>query len=218
MRRAAAILVLFSFTACSRGAAPAPKPVAAPIEDGAHPVALFIGDSLTAGFGVDAEDSWPALLDASWRKKGLTWRARNAGVSGETSAGVASEVAWSLTPEVKLVFICIGGNDGLRGLPTAELKKNILALIAPLQKKGLRVALAGMRMPPNFGAERGREFAAVFPDVARERHVPLMPFLLAGVAGDPKLNQGDGIHPNVEGHKIVAQNVAEFLDKEGLLK
>jgi acyl-CoA thioesterase-1 len=214
MRRVLPVVLLVILAACSVEPEPAPKPAAKTT----GPVALFIGDSLTAGFGVDPEDAWPSLLNADWEKKGLPWRARNAAISGETSAGVASEVSWTMTPEVKLVFVCIGGNDGLRGLPTSELKKNLVALIAPLQKKGLRVALAGMRMPPNFGAERGREFAAVFPEVARERKIPFMPFLLEGVAGDPALNQGDGIHPNVEGHKRVAANVAKFLDKEGLLK
>ena len=213
MRQALALSLLL-LAACSVEEPPAPKPAA----PRTGPVALFVGDSLTAGFGVDPEDAWPALLNASWEKKGLPWRARNAAVSGETSAGVAREVSWTMTPDVRLVFICIGGNDGLRGLPTAELKKNIIALIGPLQAQGVRVALAGMRIPPNFGAERRAEFAAVFPAVARERKVPLMPFLLADVAGDPALNQEDGIHPNVEGHKIIAKNVAAFLDKEGLLK
>ena len=216
MRRALSLVFLLVLAACSIEPEPAPKPAAAKAANG--PVALFIGDSLTAGFGVDLEDSWPSLLNASWEKQGLPWRARNAAVSGETSAGVAAEVDWTLTPEVKLVFICIGGNDGLRGVPPEETKHNILALIAGLQKRGLHVALAGMKIPPNFGEDRRRAFAAVFPEIARERNVPLMPFLLEGVAGDPALNQADGIHPNVEGHKRIAANVAKFLDKEGLLK
>jgi acyl-CoA thioesterase-1 len=119
---------------------------------------------------------------------------------------------------VKLVFVCVGGNDGLRGVPPAEMKKNIGELLSSLQKRGLRVALAGMRIPPNYGADRAREFAAVFPALAHERKIPFMPFLLEGVAADPALNQEDGIHPNVEGHKRVAAGVAAFLDKEGLLK
>lgn len=216
MRRILPVVFLLIVAACMMDPDEAPKP--APAKTAAGPVALFVGDSLTAGYGVEPEESWPALLNADWEKKGLPWRARNAGISGETSAGVASEVDWTLTPEVKLVFICIGGNDGLRGLPTDQLKKNIETLIARLKKKGLRVALAGMRIPPNFGEERRREFTAVFPRIAREEKIPFMPFLLEGVAGDPALNQGDGIHPNAEGHKIVAAHVAEFLDKEGLLK
>ena len=213
MRRLAPVLLLV-FAACSRGAAPAAKPAASDT----GPVVLFVGDSLTAGYGVDPEDAWPALVGASWKARGLNWRARDAAVSGATSAGVAGEVAWALTPDVKLVFVCVGGNDGLRGLPPSETKKNVQDLIAGLQKKGVRVALAGMKIPPNYGAERARAFADIFPAIARERRIPLMPFLLTGVAGNPTLNQGDGIHPNVEGHKIVAANVAAFLDKEGLLK
>ena len=199
-------------SACSRGAAPAPKAAAS------GPVALFVGDSLTAGYGVDPEEAWPALVGASWQKRGLSWRARDAAVSGATSAGIAEQLAWALTPDVKLVFLCVGGNDGLRGLPPSEMKKNITAAIAEVQKRGVRVALAGMKIPPNYGVERGREFENVFPAIAHERRVPLMPFLLEGVAGDPALNQGDGIHPNAEGHKIVAAKVETFLDQEGLLK
>jgi acyl-CoA thioesterase-1 len=204
---------LLSLLACSRGAAPAPK---ARAENG--PVALFVGDSLTAGYGVDPEEAWPALVGARWKERGLNWRVRDAAVSGATSAGIAEQLAWALTPDVKLVFLCVGGNDGLRGLPPAEMKRNISAAIALVQKRGVRVALAGMKIPPNYGAERAREFEGVFPSIARERHIPLMPFLLDGVAGDPALNQGDGIHPNVEGHRRVAAHVTAFLDKEGLLK
>ena len=213
MKRAAAVLLL-ALAACSRGEAPAPRPAAA----ATGPVALFVGDSLTAGYGVDPEDAWPRLVGDSWEKRGLNWRARDAAVSGATSAGVAGEVAWALTPDVKLVFICVGGNDGLRGVPPPETERNLRALIAGLQKRGLRVALAGMKIPPNYGAERARDFAAVFPAVARERRVPFLPFLLEGVAADPALNQEDGLHPNVEGHKRVAASVEAFLDKEDLLK
>jgi acyl-CoA thioesterase-1 len=212
MRRAVLAALLLA-AACSRKAAPLEKP--AP-ETG--PIALFVGDSLTAGYGVDPEDAWPALVGAEWQRQGLPWRERDAAVSGATSAGVAGEVAWALTPDVKLVFVCVGGNDGLRGVPPSETKKNLDELIAGLQKRGLRVALAGMKIPPNYGAERAREFAAIFPALARERRVPFMPFLLEGVAADPALNQEDGIHPNVEGHKRVAAAVGAFLDKEGLLK
>jgi acyl-CoA thioesterase-1 len=212
MRAALAAILLLA--ACSRAPEPTPKPAA----PATGPVALFVGDSLTAGYGVDPEDAWPSLVGDSWKARGLNWRERDAAVSGATSAGVDGEVAWALTPDVKLVFVCVGGNDGLRGLPPEETRRNILALITGLQKRGLRVALAGMKIPPNYGAERARTFERVFPEIAKERNVPFMPFLLAGVAGNPALNQGDGIHPNAEGHKIVAANVAAFLDKEGLLK
>jgi acyl-CoA thioesterase-1 len=216
MRRAAILTFALAAAACSRKSPPpAPAP---PAPEAKGPVALFVGDSLTAGYGVDPEDAWPALVGDEWKKRGLNWRERDAAVSGATSAGVAGEVAWALTPDVKLVFVCVGGNDGLRGVPPAETRKNLDELITGLQKRGLRVALAGMMIPPNYGAQRAQEFAALFPAVARERKIPFMPFLLAGVAADPALNQEDGLHPNAEGHRRVAANVAAFLDKEGLLK
>ena len=206
------VLFILACASCSRENAPAPKSAVT------GPVALFVGDSLTAGYGVDPEDAWPALIGADWKRRGLDWHARNAAVSGATSAGASAEVAWALTPDVKLVFVCVGGNDGLRGVPPAETKRNLRALIAAAQSRGLRVALAGMKLPPNYGLKRAEEFAAIFPDLARERRVPLLPFLLEGVAADPALNQEDGLHPNAEGHKRVAAAVSKFLDKEGLLK
>ncbi len=209
-----ALLALIFFSACSRKPAPAPKPAPPP----AGPVALFVGDSLTAGYGVDAEDAWPALVGDEWRRRGLNWRARNAAISGATSAGVSQEVNWALTPDVKLVFVCIGGNDGLRGVPAAETRRNVDDLIVSLQKRGLRVALAGMKIPPNYGAGRAKEFAQIFPGEARRRKIPFMPFLLEGVAGDPALNQDDGMHPNAEGHKRVAAAVERFLDQEKLIQ
>ncbi len=136
MRAAFAAFLLLA--ACSRRAPPAAKPAAA-----AGPVALFVGDSLTAGYGVDPEDAWPSLVGASWRARGLNWRERDAAVSGATSAGAAGEVAWALTPDVKLVFVCVGGNDGLRGLAPSETRKNISALIAELQKKKIHIAVVG---------------------------------------------------------------------------
>ncbi|MFI5363050.1 MAG: arylesterase [Elusimicrobiota bacterium] len=208
------LTAILLFSACSRGASPAPKPAA----PASGPVALFVGDSLTAGYGVDPEDAWPALVGEEWSKRGLAWRERDAAVSGATSAAIKGEVAWALTPEVKLVFICVGGNDGLRGMDPAETKKNITDLVVELQKRGLRVVLAGMKIPPNYGAERARTFGEIYPTIAREQRIAFMPFLLEGVAADPALNQSDGIHPNVEGHKRVAASVAAFFDREGLLK
>lgn len=209
-----ALLILLAAAACARK----PAPVAAPSAKTGGPVALFVGDSLTAGYGVDAEDAWPSVLDAQWRRRGLPWRARDAAVSGTTSAGIRQEVNWALTPDVKLVFVCVGGNDGLRGVPPETTRRNLDDLIGFLQAKGVRVALAGMKIPPNYGAARAAQFAAVFPAVARKRGVAFMPFLLDGVAGDPALNQEDAIHPNVAGHRRVAAAVSAFLDKEGLLK
>ncbi len=201
------------FAACT----PAPSSTAtAPSLSG--PVALFVGDSLTAGYGVEPEEAWPALVGENWKARGLAWSARDAAVSGATSAGAAAEVSWALTPEVKLIFICIGANDGLRGAPPSETKRNLETLIKELQKRGLRVALAGMKMPPNYGSDHARAFEALFPALARERKIPFMPFLLDGVAAVPGLNQADGLHPNPEGHRRIAAAVEAFIDKKGLLR
>lgn len=207
-RLLAAALLLAS---CSR--APEPEGTARPATGAA---ALFVGDSLTAGYGVDAEDAWPALVEAEWEKRGLPWRARNAAVSGSTTAGALEAVTWALTPDVKLVFVCIGGNDGLRGTPLRETRKNLSTLLSALKKEGRTVVLAGMRIPPNYGRDYSEGFAALFPSLAKEHDVAFMPFLLEGVAAVPSLNLPDGIHPNEEGHRRVAQAVLAFLDKEGL--
>ncbi|UPT74376.1 MAG: GDSL-type esterase/lipase family protein [Elusimicrobiota bacterium] len=135
------VLAALLLAACSK----APDPSAP--AGGAANAALFIGDSLTAGFGVEPEEAWPALVGAEWARRGLPWRARNAGVSGATTAGALEQAKWALTPDVKLVFVCIGGNDGLRGLALGETKKNVANLLAELQKDGRTVVLAGMKIP-----------------------------------------------------------------------
>lgn len=208
MRRLLAALA-FLLAACSPdGEPPAPQ--------ARGPIALFVGDSLTAGYGVDPEEAWPSLIEEEWRRRGLDWRARNAAVSGSTTAGALEAVRWALTPEVRLVFVCIGANDGLRGTPLAETRRNIDALLSELKAQGRPVVLAGMRLPPNYGAEYARGFERLFADLAREHGVPLMPFLLEGVAAVPELNLPDGIHPNAAGHRRVAAAALAFLDREGL--
>ncbi len=199
-------------------AACAEPPEEAPPALGAGPVVLFVGDSLTAGYGVEPEEAWPALVGKAWAERGLAWRARNAGVSGATTAGAVEAARWALTPEVKLVFVCIGGNDGLRGTPLDETGKNLNALLKELGHGGRKVVLAGMKIPPNYGRPYADGFEALFPAAARRSGALFMPFLLNGVAGDPRYNQPDGIHPNVEGHKLVAAAVLAFLDSKGLPK
>lgn len=210
---ALALLLLAACTKEPDDAAPAgPAPAAA------GPVALFLGDSLTAGYGVEPEQAWPALVGEAWAARGLAWRARNAAVSGSTTAGALESARWALTPDVKLVFVCIGGNDGLRGTPLVETRGNLDALLAELRRGGRTVALAGMKIPPNYGAAYANGFAALFPALAKKHRAPFMPFLLEGVAADPRWNLPDGIHPNAEGHKLVAASVLAFLDAKGLPK
>jgi acyl-CoA thioesterase-1 len=210
-RRLLAMSILL-FSACTKA------PEASAPAAGSGPVALFIGDSLTAGYGVEPEEAWPALVGEAWAKRGLAWRARNAGVSGATTAGALESARWALTPDVKLVFVCIGGNDGLRGTQLVETTRNMNALLDELVQGGRTVILAGMKIPPNYGAAYADGFAALFPALARKHGVLFMPFLLEGVAADPRYNQADGIHPNTEGHKLVAASVLAFLDSKGLPK
>ena len=158
-----------------------------------------------------------SVLDRKLAAEGIELHARNAGVSGDTSAGVLRRLDWILGGEVKVAFIAIGANDGLRGLPVAELRKNLEEIIRRVRARNIRPLLAGMHMPPNYGAEYTQAFAAVYPDVAREMKVPLLPFLLEGVGGVEAMNQADGIHPNEEGHKHIAVLVEAWLKKERLI-
>jgi acyl-CoA thioesterase I len=170
-------------------------------------VIVALGDSLTAGFGVAPEEAWPALVEARLRKEGHPYRVVNAGVSGDTSAGGLRRVDWVLRAKPEVAIVALGANDGLRGQDPGQTRANLASIVARLKQAGVRVLLAGMRLPPNYGAERTREFATLYRDVAREAGVPLMPFLLDGVAADPKLNQADGIHPNAVGHRQIAEKL-----------
>ena len=173
-----------------------------------EPVIVALGDSLTAGLGVAADEAYPALLEARLAREGLgRYRVVNAGVSGDTTAGALRRLDWVLRARPAIVVVALGANDGLRGLPVAAMRDNLVAIVTRLREAGVRVLLAGMRLPPNYGAEYTREFAAAFETVARRTSVPLLPFLLDGVAGRANLNLPDGIHPNAAGQKLVADNV-----------
>ncbi|HEU5321362.1 MAG TPA: arylesterase [Methylomirabilota bacterium] len=175
----------------------------------AHGVGVIavLGDSLTAGLGVAAEEAFPALLEARLRREGYDYRVVNAGVSGDTTAGGLRRVDWVLRARPDVVVVALGANDGLRGQPPAVMRDNLAAIIARLRASGAQVLLAGMLMPPNYGGEYTREFAAVFPEVARKARVPLMPFLLDGVAADSRALQPDGLHPNAAGHQVIAEKL-----------
>jgi acyl-CoA thioesterase-1 len=170
-------------------------------------VIVALGDSLTAGLGVASDEAYPALLEARARKAGFDYRIVNAGVSGDTSAGGLRRLDWVLRSRPEIVIVALGSNDGLRALPISALRDNLTTIVTRLRAAGARVLLVGMRLPPNYGTAYAGDFAEVFGSVARRTSVAFLPFLLEGVAGDPALNQPDGIHPNAAGQRIVADRV-----------
>jgi acyl-CoA thioesterase I len=174
-------------------------------------VVVALGDSLTAGLGVAAEDAWPALVQARLLREGYAYRVVNAGVSGDTTAGGLRRVDWTLRLKPDVAIVALGANDGLRGLSLTAMRDNLSQIVTRLQAAGVRVLLAGMRVPPNYGDDYARGFAAVFDEVRGRARVPLLPFLLDGVAADPRLNQPDGIHPNAAGHRVVAERLWPYL-------
>jgi acyl-CoA thioesterase-1 len=178
---------------------------------GAGPRIVILGDSLTAGLGLPVGQSYPAMLQQRLKDEGSSYQIVNAGVSGDTSAGGLSRLDWALDGDVRVMIVALGGNDGLRGLPAAQLKDNLAAIITRAQARGITVILAGMEAPPNYGREYVVAFHQVYPALAKEHHVALIPFLLDGVAGRDALNQPDGIHPSAAGARIVADNVWKVL-------
>lgn len=187
-------------------AAPAPAPPA-PEPAPSRPRVVVLGDSIAAGYGLRREESFPARLQERIDREGLGFEVVNAGVSGDTSAGGLRRLDWALDGDVRVVIVELGGNDGLRGLPPEELRKNLASIIRAAKARHLAVLLLGMEAPPNAGASYASAFRDVYTTVAREEHVPLVRFVLDGVAGIETLNQQDGIHPNVEGAKRVADTV-----------
>jgi acyl-CoA thioesterase-1 len=174
-------------------------------------VILALGDSITAGLGLAQSQAWPTLLQARLDAAGRKYRVVNAGVSGDTTAAGLARLDWQLSQKPAIVILELGANDGLRGLPVADARKNLGEIVARCRAAGARVLLAGMQVPPNMGPEYTAAFRDMFPALAAEHDVPLIPFILDGVAGDPKLNQGDGIHPTAEGQAIVAATVWQHL-------
>jgi acyl-CoA thioesterase-1 len=179
----------------------------APPARSAERIVVALGDSLTAGLGVSADEAWPALIEARLRREGYPYRVVNAGVSGDTTAGGLRRVDWVLRNRPQVAVVALGANDGLRGLDTDAMERNLLAIVERLRTSGARVLVAGMRVPTNYGDAYSQAFRDVFPDVARRTGSALMPFLLDGVAADPHLNQPDGIHPNAAGHRVIAERV-----------
>ena len=174
---------------------------------------LFFGNSITAGYGVDPSEAFPALIQNKVDSLKLSYKVINAGVSGETSAGGNGRVNWILKQPVDIFVLELGGNDGLRGIPLAETKKNLQTIIDKVKEKypGAKLVLAGMQIPPNMGAQYSTAFKNIYPNLAEKNKIALIPFLLKGVGGEVKLNQPDRIHPTPEGHKILAENVWSVL-------
>jgi len=198
-----AIKMLFIFLLlCFAQADPAPK------------VILFYGDSLTAGYGLSPEEAFPAIVEKRLNKEKNKAKVVSAGLSGETSAGGLTRLDWVIRQHIDIFILELGANDGLRGLPLEQTQKNLQEIIDKVKAKfpAVKIVIAGMMVPPNMGPDYTAKFRKIFPDLAKKNNATLIPFLLQDVAGNEKLNLGDGIHPNPEGHKIVADNVIKFIE------
>jgi acyl-CoA thioesterase-1 len=219
-RLAGVTLCCLTVAACRGGTRPEPSPTVTasaspvarvPADD--RPVLLFVGTSLTAGLGVDPSEAYPALVQRKIDVAGLHYRVVNAGVSGETSAGARRRMGWLMRQPVAVLVVETGANDGLRGQPPEATRENVQAIFdeARRQHPPPKLVLSAMEALPNYGEDYRRRFRAIFPELAKANGAALVPFLLDGVAGDPRLNQPDGIHPTAEGHERVAENVWRFL-------
>jgi acyl-CoA thioesterase I len=184
-------------------------------EISARKTILFFGTSLTAGLGVDIEEAYPALIQQKIDSLQLPYTVINAGLSGETTASGKSRLNWVLNQPVDVFLLELGANDGLRGVPLQETRNNLQTIIDEVKanNKDVTIIIAGMELPPNMGPEYTREFRSIFPELAEENNLKLIPFLLDGVGGVAELNQPDGIHPTAEGQKVIARNVWEVLEK-----
>ncbi len=175
---------------------------------------LILGDSLTEGYGVEKDEAFPALLEAQLK----SWNPRieiiNGGSSGSTSASGPRRLQWYARAKPDAVVVALGSNDGLRGVAVAETRKNLERIILQAKKSGMVVYLTGLKVPPNYGKDYSRSFAEMFPELAKTHGIPLMEFLLEGVAGEPEMNLVDGIHPNEKGHALIAANLYQFLRDE----
>jgi len=175
------------------------------------PLVVFLGDSLTAGYQLGEAQAFPSLVAGALRQEGIPVRIVNAGVSGDTSAGGLRRLEWLLGQKPDVLVVALGANDGLRGQPLPEIERNLRSIAEKAKGAGARVLLVGMRMPTSYGPKYAEGFARIYKRLHRDLDVPLMPFLLDGVAGRPDLNLPDGIHPNARGQEIVAANVLRYL-------
>jgi acyl-CoA thioesterase I len=177
-------------------------------------IILFLGDSITAGLGLEPAEAFPALIQKKIEARRWPFQAVNAGQSGDTSAGGLGRIDWLLKNRIDVLVLELGANDGLRGLPVETTRKNLQAIIERTRQKypEAKVILAGMKVPPNMGGDYGRKFEALFADLAKKNNAPLVPFILEGVGGVRELNLADGIHPTAKGQEMVAANVWKVLE------
>ena len=177
-------------------------------------VILFLGDSITAGYGLETDQAYPALIQQKIAAQHWPFKVVNAGQSGDTTAGGLNRINWLLRSPIEVLVLELGGNDGLRGVPAETIQKNLQGIIDRVKTKypAAKIIIAGMRVPPNMGNSYSKEFESVFLSVAKKNNAPLIPFILEGVGGIRNLNLPDGIHPTVRGHEIVAANVWKVLE------
>lgn len=177
---------------------------------------VIVGDSLTEGYGVSKENAYPSILEKKIQATHKNWKVVNSGVSGSTTASAPSRVKWILKSKPDLVMIALGANDGLRGIKVSASKKNLDEALELLKKAKIPIIIGGLYVPPNYGKNYANEFKQMFVDLSKKYNALLVPFILDGVAANSKLNQADGIHPNEEGHKIMAEKIYEQI--KGLIK
>jgi acyl-CoA thioesterase I len=210
-RLAGSVLILMLVLACNNDKQSAKQPEAkqSTTEPMKKKTIVFFGNSLTAGYGLTTSEAFPALIQQKIDSLELPYSVVNAGVSGETTAGGNSRIDWILKQPLDIFVLELGANDGLRGIPVSETKKNLQSIIDKVRAKypQAKLVLTGMQIPPNMGQQFSREFRDVYTDLAKQNNITLVPFLLEGVGGEVKLNQQDGIHPTAEGHRILATNV-----------
>ena len=177
-------------------------------------IVMFLGNSITAGYGIELSQAFPALIQERIDAKGWNVKVINAGQSGDTSAGGLSRLDWVLRNKIDVLVLELGANDGLRGLPVEVTQKNLQAIINRTKERypNVKVIVAGMKVPPNIGRDYARNFEAIFPELAKQNNAALIPFILQGVGGERALNLPDGIHPTTKGHEIVAANVWKVLE------
>lgn len=208
------LLATLFLSACTKGPNP-PNDLQTSQKTSTELHLVIIGDSLTEGYGVAKENSYPALAEAKLNSRGLSVKISNSGISGSTSASAPERVRWALKTNPDVIALALGANDGLRGLPTSSMKKNLNEAIKLIKEADKRALLFGMLMPPNMGKNYTLKYQKVFKDLSDKQDVPLLPFLLKDVGGNPALNQADGVHPNEKGHEVIAETVYQFL-KENL--